>query len=276
MATFADLVTLLITFFVLLLSMSSLDAKAMEDTFGFFDAKLGALEMYDGPGATQTNVVVPNPPVLATTNPDAKHSEDPKELQRLNHAPREIPGETANKPIERSADFDGTVANLREDLKTQKVDDLMDNGAGTTTREQFERVIQIMSRPEYEFLKVVKRSDRLQILFAGDLLFHEGRVLIRTESYHMLRQVGDLLRRLGVRARVIGVVPPPGAARPVRSDLYTSGWDLAIARGCNVVRFLSQRAAVAPQRLSCAVIQQSELDDGVAAGVVFELRVDDQ
>jgi chemotaxis protein MotB len=39
MATFADLVTLLITFFVLLLSMSNLDAQDVQNSFG--DAEEG-------------------------------------------------------------------------------------------------------------------------------------------------------------------------------------------------------------------------------------------
>ena len=43
MATFADLVTLLLTFFVLLLTMSSLDTKALKSSFGFFDGAVGVL-----------------------------------------------------------------------------------------------------------------------------------------------------------------------------------------------------------------------------------------
>ncbi len=44
MATFSDLLTLMLTFFVLLLTMSSMDNKALKDTFGFFDAKIGLLK----------------------------------------------------------------------------------------------------------------------------------------------------------------------------------------------------------------------------------------
>lgn len=44
MATFSDLLTLMLTFFVLLLTMSSMDNKALKDTFGFFNAKMGLLK----------------------------------------------------------------------------------------------------------------------------------------------------------------------------------------------------------------------------------------
>lgn len=44
MTTFSDMVTLLITFFVLLISMSSMDDKSLTEAFGFFNEVMGPLE----------------------------------------------------------------------------------------------------------------------------------------------------------------------------------------------------------------------------------------
>ncbi len=44
MVTFSDLITLLITFFVLLLSMSSMDSKKLKEMFGSLQGALGVLE----------------------------------------------------------------------------------------------------------------------------------------------------------------------------------------------------------------------------------------
>jgi len=44
MVTFSDLIMLLLTFFVLLLSMSSLDAKKLKQTFSFLTGAPGVLE----------------------------------------------------------------------------------------------------------------------------------------------------------------------------------------------------------------------------------------
>ena len=44
MVTFSDLLTLLLTFFVMLLSMSSMDSKAVRTAFSFFPEALGVLE----------------------------------------------------------------------------------------------------------------------------------------------------------------------------------------------------------------------------------------
>lgn len=56
MISLADLLTLMLTFFVLLLSMSSLDAKKLQETFGFFQGALGVLEKGE-----HTGVSVPEP-----------------------------------------------------------------------------------------------------------------------------------------------------------------------------------------------------------------------
>ncbi len=45
MVTFSDLLTLMITFFVLLLSMSSMDEKKLEEMFGIFTEAMGPLEL---------------------------------------------------------------------------------------------------------------------------------------------------------------------------------------------------------------------------------------
>lgn len=46
--TFSDVLTLLITFFVLMISTSSMDAQHVRDTFGFFNGALGNLEAGQG------------------------------------------------------------------------------------------------------------------------------------------------------------------------------------------------------------------------------------
>ena len=44
MVTCSDLVTLLLTFFVMIIAMSSMDSKVLKDSFGFFSAVTGPLE----------------------------------------------------------------------------------------------------------------------------------------------------------------------------------------------------------------------------------------
>ena len=43
MLSFSDVLTNLLCFFVLLLTMSSLDSRSLKETFGFFDSAVGSL-----------------------------------------------------------------------------------------------------------------------------------------------------------------------------------------------------------------------------------------
>jgi len=58
MISLADLLTLMLTFFVLLLTMSSLDAKKLQDTFGFFQGAFGVLEKGEHTGVSVREALV--------------------------------------------------------------------------------------------------------------------------------------------------------------------------------------------------------------------------
>ena len=57
MTTFSDLLTLLLTFFVLLLTMSSLDNKKMEEVFGFFGGARGVLNPAEKGGVGKIQIL---------------------------------------------------------------------------------------------------------------------------------------------------------------------------------------------------------------------------
>ena len=63
MVTFSDLVTLLLTFFVMIIAMSSMDSKVLKDSFGFFSAVNGPLEF---PQEHEVKIVQP----VVKTAPD--------------------------------------------------------------------------------------------------------------------------------------------------------------------------------------------------------------
>ena len=67
MVTFSDMITLLITFFVLLISMSSMDAKTLKEIFGFFNEVMGPLEF------AEEQQVQGLPTILETIPPKVFH-----------------------------------------------------------------------------------------------------------------------------------------------------------------------------------------------------------
>lgn len=270
MATFADLVTLLITFFVLLLSMSSLDASAVNDSFGFFDAQPGAVGDGKGNGELKTRVVVPDPPVMAS-NPTKKVAPDP---ERGNHRyiPSAIP---SNKELKRPKPRPpnvGSLTDARTKASGTHADDLLPKGAGMGSKADFVQVTELLKKPEFkDVLQITRENGRVQIKFQGALVFHEGRVRIRDESLPLLEQVGDVIARLGLHARVLGVIPQDGTDKPVDTEVYPTAWDLAIGRSCQVVQFLAARSSLPEPWLSCSALDPA-LTSADLHGVVIELQ----
>ena len=97
MMTFSDLLTLLLAFFVLLLTMSSMDQRKFEEAFGMFSGAFGTLAKQAEPGMTPDFIVpinAPLPEILASDVEDVlertMREELPEELRLA-----EIPPEPA-------------------------------------------------------------------------------------------------------------------------------------------------------------------------------------
>jgi chemotaxis protein MotB len=64
MTTFSDMVTLLLTFFVMIIAMSSLDSKALKDMLGYFSSASGALEFPSRTGIDLKQRIVDRPQAI--------------------------------------------------------------------------------------------------------------------------------------------------------------------------------------------------------------------
>ena len=270
MATFADLVTLLITFFVLLLSMSSLDTQALDEASGFFNGRLGALGTTSEPSSVGGATDVVDAPIMPSLR---RRAGTPREIIRFETNPSEIPSVEPDDPqLELSPEIQQALDVAEAHSKAEKIEGFSPLGSGAGTRERFERVLTVLKRPELkDIFTVTLHEDKLRILLDGDLLFLEGRVRIDPRSLILLQRIAEAIDGLGLETRVVGVVP--GKGPPIeRTDLYPTTWDLAAARGCNVLRYVLQKTHTPPTLLSCSATEPAPDDPARAAGVLFELR----
>ena len=67
MVTFSDLITLLLTFFVLLISMSSMDQKMVREAFGLFSGGSGPLALTKSGKFTELTAVIENTKIVPFT-----------------------------------------------------------------------------------------------------------------------------------------------------------------------------------------------------------------
>jgi chemotaxis protein MotB len=214
MITFSDLLTLMLTFFVLLLTMSSMDNKRLRETFGFFAGTQGGMER-EGKGGSSG---VPASydiryPSLHVLPPGALQAEAFPEM-RLAWGK----GSHTGDPFKKG--------------KSQNIETAFEEGLrGLGLRKGVE----------------VKREDGgVVVCLSEDILFELGRARIGFEGMMVLEKCGEVLAKIPNRVRIRGHTDD----LPIAGGKYKTNWELSTARAVNVLRFLTESLGLDSRRFS--------------------------
>jgi chemotaxis protein MotB len=214
--TFADLMVLLMCFFVLMLSFSEMDAAKFKQLSGSMHEAFGTqskLDVQDRPIGTMPETALPG--ALAETEPALRdagaHPEAPVD------APAAALAARAQELKEREDDAERQSVRL-QDIFKQDIED----GRLQIRREGTEVVIQILEKDS----------------------FSSGSADLEDGSFTTLDKVGALLRDMRGTVRVSGHTDNV----PIRNGQYRSNWDLSAARAASVAHRLLD-AGLDPQRL---------------------------
>lgn len=198
LTTFNDLMTLLMVFFVLIFTMSSLDLDKSKGFQDSLQSALGVLLEGDKVGVA----------VVDTTR-----------------------------------DFD---------METVYSDDEFYGGADaaesmpTSEENHAERILRELSAEAG--VQTAADSKFIKIRLENNILFLSGSAALQPAGFPVLQKIAEAVTALPNPVRVEGHTDD----RPIHSEKYPSNWELSIARAVNVVRFLAEKANVAPRRLSAA------------------------
>ncbi len=214
MISFSDLLTLLLTFFVLIFTMSSADNKAVKQAFGFFNAAYGPLEMGSGPS--------PYPPSTV------------KELKRFRQTAVIIPGTLANEAFEGTLDFGNPKTHVGNVGKFQAARLLR-----KAIKESGYNLSQIQVRME---------GNNLLVRLGERFLFDSGKAALKPEIYPLLKKIGMVIKKTPFDVRVEGFTDDV----PIHTDIYPSNWELSVARAVNVLHYLVRVDGISPARMSAA------------------------
>lgn len=216
MVTFSDLLTLMLTFFVLLLTMSSMDNKRLREAFGFFAGTAGGLDR-EGKGAAE-GVATPYDvryPEMYVLLPGALLSEAFPEI-RL--AWSEGPGKA--KPIKRA-----TISTVEKEMRKGMEDLHLQKG-----------------------VEIKREAGRMVIRFSEGVLFELGEARIRFQGMIVLERFGKILAKVPNRVRITGHTDD----LPIVGGKYKTNWELSTARAVNVLRFFTESLGLDPKRFSAA------------------------
>ena len=222
MATFSDLMNLLLCFFVMLFSMSNMDEQklrqlvaAMNNTVSIFDA--GSTAIGEGVlisnGVSQLNEL---DEYINSTGKQADNEVDGEDMQNFDQSPEALEEILSETYLQRNEEL---AENVEEALQDSSIADQVD----------------ISFTAQY-----------VQLSMNGALLFDSGSAELKEESTEILEKVGAVLQRYSS-----GIIEIEGHTDnvPINSARYASNEELSDARALSVFYFLINNTKLDPVNL---------------------------
>ena len=194
LTTFNDLVTLLMVFFVLLFTMSSIDTNKMQDFQFALRSGLGLLEA----GKMVDITVKAHQPV--------------EDISDSNTQP-----EGAKKP------------------KKERLTGLLSKALVKSLESDFG-------------IQVTQTHQGTRLTFEDQILFDFGRATINPAGHRLLAQLARAIQQVPDAVRVEGHTDNV----PIQTKRYPSNWELSVARSAALVRYLTEKAGIEPQRFTAS------------------------
>lgn len=212
MATFSDLMNLLLCFFVLLFSMSSVNQEKFEELVASLSASFGIME---GGSAS-----VIEGSKISTGVSDLNELDDYYNDLGLNTQG------TAEEVNDKDTDYEGDT--VLEQVQKE----------GMEQSEQIAKDIESASEQAgvSDQLEIDFTAQYVQLTLNGTLLFDSAKAALRTDAIPLVDKVGDILKNYtGNMVEIIGYTDNV----PLLDDpKYDDNWDLSSARAKSVLMYL--------------------------------------
>ena len=253
MATFSDLMNLLLTFFILLFSMSSVDAAKFEEiaaslnaSFSIFDS--GAPAITEGglisSGVSQLNQIDNYYTSMGTNQDEADKNEDISEE------------EVKDK-------YDEMQSEATEELGGKVEEDLEGEG---------------LLSGEYEgFIDMEITSQYVTLTLNGSVLFESGKADIKRDASVFVDKLGDVLKKYD--ENLIEIRGYTDSVPVSASNKYADNMELSQARAYSVYRFLVNSKHMSQDSLECSgrgeqePIATNDTPEGRALNRRVEIRI---
>lgn len=257
MGTFADLMSLLMCFFVLLLSFSEMDVLKFKQIAGSMKFAFGVqnrLEVMDIPKGTS---------IIAQEFRPGRP--EPTPIDVIMQQTIDITQQTLEF---HEGDSDRAGGNQRDDGKItggQTADRSQKNQIGTASSdseqvnenlEKLEEIIKKALQQEIQqgAVEVENLGQQLVIRIQEKGAFPEGSAFLQPKFRPLVRQVADLVKDIPGQVRVSGHTDN----LPLDSELYRSNWDLSSQRAVSVAQEMEKVKGFSHQRLRVLGVADTE------------------
>ena len=207
LATYGDMITLVLTLFVLLYSFSSIDAVKWDRLVSSLSGTpFVAIQALD-PDRTG--------PESRDLEAEEKTEEEEVEEEDLNATPTPAPTPTSDAAL-----FEGNVEETKE-----KFDEL------------YQKISDHIKINNLETKLNVERQDEFIILHITDsTLFSSGKAYVKPESKDLLKDVSDIFIEYETIIKMIRIEGHTDD-RKINNEEFESNWELSIMRAVNVLRY---------------------------------------
>ncbi len=211
MATYGDMVTLLLTFFIMLFSMATIDKQK----YVIIANALKSQFMVDvDSGLPDAGIATPVGPDNDIWLPDRTPVATPSSTNMaVSASPSSSPSATV------SPDFNAFVDEMEQLI--------LDYDLG-------------------EYVTIIDEATTITLRIESIVLFDSGSADIKQVGRDVLKRTGEMLKTLNRDIEVQGHTD----SVPIKSALFPTNWELSTKRATNVVLFLVQNSGMDPKRLT--------------------------
>lgn len=232
--TFADLMNLLLCFFVLLFAMSTIDAEKFEQ---ISISLANTFSIFDGGGSAIGKGQLISSGMTQLSNLDEYLSNMGEDR---NKTETDTPGEYTPKANTPDSSEYSNVSSEMEKIKEEmaKISDLMyDDISNFTDRYNLGDYVELSIDPEFQFV---------QLSIKGNILFDSGKAEIKELAKPIFSRVGDVLNHyndfyIEIEGHTDNV--------PMTSSNYKNNNWLSSARALNAAEYLIQNKGLNPNRI---------------------------
>lgn len=240
LATFADLMSLLMCFFVLLLSFAEMDALKYRQVAGAMKHAFGVQRDVK---ATQipkgTSVIAqqysPGKPVEVT--------------------PLEIMREKTSDDSKRNLDFSDTDSKNDMSLGDAEIEAIAQAKAEQDAKEQAEELKKELAEAiEEGLLEVEAYADRVLIRIREKGSFGSGKAQLKKEFFPILKLIADVLNK----REGLFIIAGHTDDIPIETRQFRSNWDLSAGRAASVVHYFIRYGDIDPERMEIRALADNE------------------
>lgn len=221
--TFADLMSLLLTFFILLLSFSKMDLEKYQAMSLAMSASFGVSAL-TGDNKLGGNIIFADKPAVPSPATTDKQTELEKEFDDFGDTDIEVLEEPKEEP-KAPTQIDPNIDRLTENLVDALESEILSNS-----------------------LSVSYDQDKVVVRFSEATTFTSGNEELKDDMFPILEKIETVLAECEGEIIVSGYTDN----LPVNSRRFRSNWDLSAARAVSVVHQLIFNNKIDPNRVMAA------------------------